>query len=103
MGSYQGCWVATGAVGWTRAQPGVDPGVEPTREPGQEPAPGHGREAAERGWRTTSRRLSVGVGSGPAGQLVDAGRAADVGTGDRLAQRGGFPDRVLGRLRPQRG
>src|SRR6266511_3196234 len=49
MGSYRGCWVATRAVGWTDAQPGVDPGVEPTREPGQKPAPGHGWDAAKRG------------------------------------------------------
>ena len=34
---------------------------------------------------------AVGVGLGAAGQLVDAGRAVDVGTGNRLAQRRGFP------------
>src|SRR6266511_4950531 len=44
---------------------------------------------------------SVGVGSGPARQLVQTGRTVDVGTGNRLAQRGGLPDRVLRRLRAQ--
>src|SRR4051812_24426447 len=78
MGSCQGCWVATRAVGWAGAQPGRDRGCNrPANRGNNRP-----RATAEAG----SRRFgSVGVGPGPAGQLVEAGRRVGVGSGDRLA------------------
>src|SRR3954454_2567104 len=44
MGSYQGCWVPQRAVGWTRAQPGLDWGCN---RPGNR---GKNRPRVRLGW-----------------------------------------------------
>src|SRR5438067_6792238 len=82
MGSYQGCWVATRAVGWAGPQLGSDRGCNRLGNRGKNRpaavAAGPVSAIGSGGW-------SVGVGLGAAGQFVDACRAVDIGAGDRLA------------------
>src|SRR6266516_1913802 len=68
MGSYQGCWVAARAVGWTGAQPGRDrggnrPGNRGKNRPRVGDGAAHG--GTHTGGRVSRGRCRVGAG-GPA-------------------------------------